>query len=58
MIRMKIDRNFEIYVMDADGGNPARLTDDPLVDASAHLVSIWKSDCFRIQPAWYLATYT
>ena len=39
--------NFEIYVMDADGGNRKNLSNNPVDDEGSGLVSRRNEDCIR-----------
>ena len=39
--------NFEIYVMDADGGNRKNLSNNPVDDDGSRLVSRRDEDCIR-----------
>ena len=38
--------------MDANGGNPINLTQEPLFRCTAHLVTRRKTNCVCFQPGW------
>ena len=42
--QIAFDRDFDLWIMDADGGNPRQITDDPGIDGHAD----WSPDGSRI----------